>query len=567
MIERRRDLRGLGLLLGAATSAAALMGCAGEVLDGEGEPAGVSAAATPSHVHLMPLQSNDGFPSWTAPAGAHLSYFGGPVISSVKAVPVYWTSAVNFQTGLHSFYAGVTNSTYLDWLSEYDTPTQSIGRGTATAGIVDPAPPAGTNLTDAQIQAEINRLINAGTVPAPDANTLYMMHFPPGISITDSSGARSCAQFCAYHGTFTRSGAFVYYGVIPDLAAAGCAGGCGTSTTFNNTTSVSSHELIEAVTDAAVGVATTFSAPLAWYDPTNGEIGDICNGQQGSVLGGDGVTYNVQQEFSNQLSSCIVSKTAPANDFSLTASPGSQTVTAGGATTFSVATAVTSGSAQTVSLTVTGLPTGTTGAFNPTSVTAGAGSTLSLGVGAATAAGTYALTLKGTGTAVAHTALVSLIVNGAGGGGASLVVNGGFETGTFTGWTQGGGLTAVIASPHTGTYSARVGHSTPNLGNSIISQNVSIPATGTTTLTLWFRAICQDTFAHDQQKALILDATGTTVLKTIFNMCTTANWTLSTTDLTPWAGKTIQLQLLAHDNGVAGTGSFFFVDDVVVNNH
>ena len=48
--------------------------------------------------------------------------------------------------------------------------------------------------------------------------------------------------------------------------------GCGNGTVFGNYTSVASHELIEAVTDAAVGVADKLVAPLAWYDATNGEI-------------------------------------------------------------------------------------------------------------------------------------------------------------------------------------------------------------------------------------------------------------------------------------------------------
>ena len=39
------------------------------------------------------------------------------------------------------------------------------------------------------------------------------------------------------------------------------------------------------------------AAPLAWYDPTNGEIGDICNAQQGQVSGSDSVSYTVQKEF------------------------------------------------------------------------------------------------------------------------------------------------------------------------------------------------------------------------------------------------------------------------------
>jgi len=44
--------------------------------------------------------------------------------------------------------------------------------------------------------------------------------------------------------------------------------------------SVASHELVEATTDPAAGLATTFAPPLAWYDRAFGEIGDICTAQQ-----------------------------------------------------------------------------------------------------------------------------------------------------------------------------------------------------------------------------------------------------------------------------------------------
>lgn len=94
----------------------------------------------------------------------------------------------------------------------------------------------------------------------------------------------------------------MYYSVHPDFGpGSGCDVGCGSNTQFNNLTSASSHEMIEAVTDREVGIATTYAPPLAWYDTTYGEIGDICNAQQGSVAG-----CVVQQEFSNVRNDCIV---------------------------------------------------------------------------------------------------------------------------------------------------------------------------------------------------------------------------------------------------------------------
>jgi len=52
-------------------------------------------------------------------------------------------------------------------------------------------------------------------------------------------------------------------------------------------------------------LATRIAAPLAWYDATNGEIGDICNGQQGSYAA-NGTTYTIQLEFSNAANNCVL---------------------------------------------------------------------------------------------------------------------------------------------------------------------------------------------------------------------------------------------------------------------
>ena len=99
-----------------------------------------------------------------------------------------------------------------------------------------------------------------------------------------------------------------------------------------------------------------------------------------------------------------------ANDFNITPNPTSQTVAAGASTTYTINTAVLSGTAQPVALSLTGLPAGVTATFNPTSVNAGASSTLTVTAAATTGASTSQLTITGTGTTATHTATVSLTV-------------------------------------------------------------------------------------------------------------------------------------------------------------
>jgi hypothetical protein len=240
-----------------------------------------------------------------AASGPHLTYYGGKVLSDAKIVAVLWGSKVDSTTAskIGGFFSTVTNSAYFDWLSEYDTPTQKIGRGSFAGTVTITPKNTATSLTDAQIQAELTAQVAAGKLAEPDANTLYMLYFPPGVTITMDDGSQSCVVFCAYHNTFKSGSKEFFYGIMPDFGAgSGCDTGCGDSkVTFDNLTSASSHEMIEATTDAEVGLATVLGKPLAWYDQNNGEIGDICNGVQGTIDG-----YTVQKEWSNKENACIV---------------------------------------------------------------------------------------------------------------------------------------------------------------------------------------------------------------------------------------------------------------------
>lgn len=399
------------------------------------------------HVHAMPYRDPNAAHPYTAPAGAHLTYYGGKVIQNVKVVQVLYGSGTYISqltgTQMGSFYQQSAGGGVWDWLSEYNTssPAQAIGRGSflSKVQITPTAAHNGTTIADSSVQAEIAAQIQSGVLPAPDNNTIYMVDFPAGKTETDPSGAKSCVSggFCAYHGTFKIGTQNVYYGVLPDMSSSsGCATGCGSSTTFNNQTSVASHELIEAVTDAEVGLATVVGAPLAWYDTTNGEIGDICNGQQGTFVGGDGVTYTIQKEFSNQQSDCITTRSTQTNpDFGVGVSPSSGTVQQGGTTTFSVSTTAIAGSTQSITLSVSGLPSGVTGSFSPATVTAGGSSTLTLSA-SSSASGTSTFTVTGTSGSTTHSASASVSVGGGGNvlqNGVGVTING--ATGSQTNYT------------------------------------------------------------------------------------------------------------------------------------
>jgi hypothetical protein len=325
------------------TIALALAGCGGPSNNG-GDPsiavAAVSAApgvSRPDAVASTQIARKVGPNETAAPLGPPnlLTYSGNRVVSNMQVVEVIYGSGsylpqiVNTTSpSVGTFYQGVLNSPYVAWLTEYNTTApipiprtnQTIGNG-SFAGLMNITPSAandGATITDAEIQAELSAQIGAGTLPAPthDAagnnNTYYAIYFPHG-KVETLGSLTSCIDFCAYHGTIANAGGKgeVYYGVQPDFqTGSGCEFGCGAApTAFGNVTQVASHEMVETMTDAEIGIGL-----LAWDDiPDNQEIGDLCNDQHGTIVGSDGVTYDIQLMYDNATGNCIASKSTPVN--------------------------------------------------------------------------------------------------------------------------------------------------------------------------------------------------------------------------------------------------------------
>ncbi|MFF4370659.1 M28 family peptidase [Streptomyces sp. NPDC001594] len=99
-------------------------------------------------------------------------------------------------------------------------------------------------------------------------------------------------------------------------------------------------------------------------------------------------------------------------DFSLTLNPASGSVQQGASVTTTVATSTTTGQAQQVTLSASGLPAGVTASFNPATVQSGQSSTLTLTASSTTAPGPSTVTVKGQGATLAHTADYALTVGG-----------------------------------------------------------------------------------------------------------------------------------------------------------
>jgi hypothetical protein len=138
-----------------------------------------------------------------------------------------------------------------------------------------------------------------------------------------------------------------------------------------------------------------------------------------SVASPGNVTYSTPGSYvasfqvtDNQgLASATVTRTVTVSDFSLTASPATATVAPGGSTSYTANVIPANGFTGTVTFSVTGLPSGATGAFTPSSVTTSGSTTLGVSTSAATPPGSYPLTIRGTSGPITRTVNVTLVVD------------------------------------------------------------------------------------------------------------------------------------------------------------
>jgi serine protease len=342
-------------------AASTLLACSGAAGPADESTSRASEALVPFAASHTPLDfpKKAHAPRRDANTTQTLAYYGGPVISNPKIYVVWWGSPTNLKPaitaahgGIADFFAGVTNSSFLDWMNEYDTDItvqagshkgeagtgQLIGRGNYAGTITLTAVPAG-NVTDEQIQATLDEAFTKGALPEPDANTIYALYFPSSVSIS-LDGDASCFTWGAYHFNTTETKRHdAYYMVVPD---------CGDD--FAGTTVTTSHELIEATTDALPTAGSVPAYPQAWNDTSADEAGDLCEGSSGTVATALG-SFTVQGIWDEASQGCK-SFRSYAQDFNVSFATPALVGRASKTTTVTIDTATVAGKAQTLSLSV-----------------------------------------------------------------------------------------------------------------------------------------------------------------------------------------------------------------------
>jgi PKD repeat protein len=286
-------------------------------------------------------------------AHAHLTYYGGPIMAFTENAIVLWGPTGHSSTltsglpGFLSSFANAGNANRYNTALEYETQglagNQPLTLASRYLGSFTITPStSSTNLSDTDVATQLAAQIGSGNLPPPRLAsggpvTEYYLMFPPTYRICLGTSC-SNSQFCAYHSDWTYLGTPFTYTVLPESTPTNP--GCGASSAgggFGNLTSMTSHELVESITDPEVGSASVFGPPLAWYDPSNGEVADICNGQQATLTVGTS-TWTVQKQWSNAETACIASHASSGlkgvlADFTPSAAAGGPTGFDAGATT------------------------------------------------------------------------------------------------------------------------------------------------------------------------------------------------------------------------------------------
>ncbi len=146
------------------------------------------------------------------------------------------------------------------------------------------------------------------------------------------------------------------------------------------------------------------------------------------------------------------------------------------------------------------------------------------------------------------------------------IVNGSFENADLAPWVIDGNQTKPVISTkfnHGGKNSVILGTVSGTVeptGNSSLYTTLDVPANGAV-LTYWYRPYSDDTIEYDWMDAYVVDLNGN-VMTTIMHVNENSRiWNFKAFDLKAYAGKSIRIKFLVHQDGY-GDITGMYLDDV-----
>ena len=345
--------------------------------------------------------------------GNGINYHGGPVMQGPTHVYFIWygdwTKDASANAILTDFANNIGGSPYFNINTTYGDTTGNVANSVLYVTSTSDTGSLGTSLSDNNIWTLVTNSLSSGKLPV-DASGVYFVLTAPGVK--ETSGFLT--QYCGWHTYGTYGSTNIKFAFVGD-AAGPSLGNCAAQTASSPNgdpaadamASVLGHELEESVSDPLLN---------AWYDSNGEENADKCAWTFGTIYTANGAAANmllgsrdylIQQDWVNANGgACALSYASSATpDFSVSVSPGSQSVAPGGTSGNYTLTATPSGGfSGTVNWTVT----------PPAGITASAVSssgTFKLTAAAGTSPGSYSIPITGTSGSLVHSTSVTLVVS------------------------------------------------------------------------------------------------------------------------------------------------------------
>lgn len=275
----------LPLVVGCAASTSSSAPLAGDAGNDAPLLDAAPAAAPP------PEQDPDVYPAKHHPMPLARNAAGGPVLYAPEIVTITFAGDA-MRDELRTFDDALVT---LDWWRAVAHP-YGIDPG-RTAGYVElPDTVSGKTLDNqADVMPFIQKLVLAGTLPAPTTQTLYVFYFPASTTLT-LNGDVSCRGLGGFHDSVPvkrvpggATVADVAYAILPRC-----------TTSRDDLTYAASHEIIEAATDphaSEAGNTTWYLLDnIAWSGAGGAEVADMCMAKTRFAASG----YALTRSWSNE---------------------------------------------------------------------------------------------------------------------------------------------------------------------------------------------------------------------------------------------------------------------------